>query len=317
LIEIPDIQIHRIGKIGKLEGERGTTNDEQRNARRNAFDKAIANGYTNGNCSICENQEAAVQSPFPGMNPYIERRDLWPNVHSSLIIALRDTLAPQLRPHYYVAVEERAVWAGIDDLAFAVRPDVSIAQSPFDRSSAYPSESQQSTKVVTVEVPTPDIIRELYLEIREVRADRVVTVLEILSPTNKTPGEGRRQYEQKRLGVLGSFAHLVEVDLLRAGEPMLVRGYDGGDYRILVSRAERRPLADLTPFNVRQVIPTFKLPLQPNDDEPEVDLNRLLHEIYDRAGYDLRIDYRADATPPLSEQDVAWADELLRAAGLR
>jgi len=68
---------------------------------------------------------------------------------------------------------------------------------------------------------------------------------------------------------------------------------------------------------VRNRIPVFTLPLQKGDEEPEVDIGKLLGEIYDRAGYDLRIDYRADAEPPLEGKDALWADELLRNAGLR
>ena len=88
-------------------------------------------------------------------------------------------------------------------------------------------------------------------------------------------------------------------------------------YRILISRAEQRPRAVLLPFNVRHPIPSFRLPLQPGDDEPLVDVNHLLHLLYDRAGYDLRINYRVDADAPLAEADAVWADALLRAAGWR
>ncbi len=164
----------------------------------------------------------------------------------------------------------------------------------------------------------PDEVREVYLEIRDVADDRVVTVLDVLSPTNKLPGEGRWQYEQKRLTLLGTQTHLVEIDLLRVGVPMPMLGHDGtSDYRIVVSRAERRPLADLLPFTVRQPIPAFRLPLQPGDDEPEVVLNEILHALYDRAGYDLRLDYERDPDPPLPPADAAWADELLGTAGRR
>lgn len=146
----------------------------------------------------------------------------------------------------------------------------------------------------------------------------MVTVLEILSPANKLSGEGRRQYTQKRLSVLGSLTHLVEIDLLRAGEPMPTLGYAGrSDYRILVSRSSRRPQAELRPVSVRQPLPPFALPLRPGDQEPEVALTPLLHALYDRAGYDLRVDYRGEPEPPLGEADAAWSDSLLRAAGLR
>lgn len=105
----------------------------------------------------------------------------------------------------------------------------------------------------------------------------------------------------------------MEIDLLRVGEPMLVFG-DGtqNDYRILVSRAENRPQSDLYAFNLQDVIPTFPLPLRTGDSEPLVDLQSLLAGIYDRASYDLVIDYSQQPVPTLSEADAVWANALLR-----
>jgi hypothetical protein len=258
-----------------------------------------------------------MPTPFPGMDPYLERPSLWPNVHNSLIIALRDDLAPRLRPRYYVAVEERTVRLGGDDLLFAARPDVAVVQArdlPDVSSAAF----EPGAPVVTVLVPLPDEIRETFLEIRDVGADRVVTVIEILSPANKATGEGRRQYEQKRLALLGSRTHLVEIDLLRAGAPMPMFGaVPPSPYRLLISRAEERPQARLLPLSIRQPIPRIRLPLQPGDDEPPIDLTAILHALYDRAGYDLRIDYQSELEPPLDDEDRVWVDALLRAAGRR
>lgn len=259
-----------------------------------------------------------MPSPFPGMDPYLERPGLWPNIHSRLIVAIGDELVPVLRPRYYVAIEERTVLLGPDDLALTFRPDVTVARSsrPVEAAGRLPTAGLPG--VVTVELPMLEEVREVYLEIREVGTDRVITVIEVLSPTNKLPGMGRRQYEQKRLSLLGTLTHLVEIDLLRAGEPMPMLGAPPpSDYRILVSRGERRPQADLAPFSVRQPVPPVPIPLQPGDSEPLLDLNRILHTQYERAGLDLRIDYRQVAEPPLQGEDATWVDALLRQAGLR
>jgi Protein of unknown function (DUF4058) len=145
-----------------------------------------------------------------------------------------------------------------------------------------------------------------------------VTVLEILSPTNKRLRRGRRLYEDKRLEVLASRTHLVEIDLVRAGEPMPITGHgSASDHRILVSRGDCRPNATLYPFGVRQPIPPFSLPLKPGDQEPSVDLGRILHDLYDRASYDLRLNYTGDPDPPLPSVEAAWADQLLCQKGLR
>jgi hypothetical protein len=258
-----------------------------------------------------------MPTPFPGMDPYLEQVALWPNVHSSLIIAIRDELAPRLRPLYYVSVEERTIRPGPDELMFANRPDVAL-MGPLAPVAGEQTPRMTTGGSVIVELPLPEEIRETYLEIRMVNTGQIVTVLEILSPTNKRTGEGRREYEQKRLKLPGTLTHLVEIDLLRTGQPMTMWGYpEDADYRILISRAWQRPRAELLPFSVREPIPSFLLPLLPNDEEPVIELNLILHNLYDRAGYDLRIDYRVMPVPPLEEEDNAWADALLRAAGLR
>jgi hypothetical protein len=142
--------------------------------------------------------------------------------------------------------------------------------------------------------------------------------VEALSPTNKRPGRGRRLYEDKRMEVLASNIHLVEIDLIRAGEPMPIIGNGRASaYRILVSRGDCRPNASLYAFGVRQSIPSFSLPLKPTDQEPTVDLGELLRDLYDRASYDLRLDYKGDPEPPLPSPEATWADELLRRENLR
>jgi len=258
-----------------------------------------------------------MPSPFPGMDPFLEHPALWPDVHHGLIEALRSTLAPVLRPRYRVAVEERVYVADLEGPFFTGRPDASVVDAGPPGGLA-PNAAVALAEPRVVEVPMPDRIREGYLEVHNVATDEVVTVVEVLSPTNKRPGEGRRLYEEKRLQVLGTRTHLVEIDLLRSGQPMKMWG-DGGDshYRVLISRAERRPRADLYAFSVRDPLPPFPLPLRPKDEEPVVELGALLHALYDRASYDLAVDYTGEPVPSLEEDDAAWADQLLREKGLR
>lgn len=268
-----------------------------------------------------------MPTPFPGMDPYLEHPVLWPDVHNVLLAELRNTLAPQLRPRYYVALEERTYLVEPAELIFVSRPDVTVVSTLTTPSASSriglgePSLTRTATlEPVIVELPIPEPVRETYLEVRLTQTHAVITVLECLFPTNKRPGAGRQQYERKRMQVLTTSTHLVEIDLLRGGEPMAMytrEPYMASHYRILTSRAEHRPRAALLPFNVRDPIPGFRLPLQPDDDAPPVDLNHLLHRLYDHAGYDLRIDYRAPAAPPLSGEDAVWVEALLCEAGLR
>lgn len=192
-----------------------------------------------------------MPSPFPGMNPYLEHPKLWAGIHLLLIAALTESLAPQLRPKYRVAVEVRM----------------------------YQTSGETSLLVV----------KQGYLEIREVATSEVVTAIELLSPVNKRSGEGPMLMKVSGCGWRGSSTHLVEIDLLRSWKPMpiLNNGIES-HYRILVRRGDRRPSADLYAFNLQQEIPLFPLPLKLGDAEPLVDIHQLLDTVYDRGGVRFR-----------------------------
>jgi hypothetical protein len=260
-----------------------------------------------------------VPSPFPGMDPYLEHPDLWPDVHHRLITAIADAVGPQLRPKYRVAIEKRTYLAEAEDMSFVGRPDAAVLRErpTVDYLPPGTDVSPPATQPLTVVVPTPEMVREGYLEVREINTAEVITVLELLFPSNKRVGEGRRVYELKRRQVLSSLTHLVEIDLLRAGKPMPIMNNESqAAYRILISRGQQRPLAQLYTFDLQETIPKFRLPLQPEDTEPEVDLQVLLAGMYERAGYDLAVDYSREPVPPLSEENKTWANALLRQLGL-
>ncbi|MFB2923709.1 DUF4058 family protein [Aerosakkonema funiforme] len=267
-----------------------------------------------------------MPSPFPGMNPYLENPELWSEVHHRLITAIADAIAPDLRPKYYVGIEKRTYLSDIEDSVLVGIPDVAVyakrtAATPTRISSTDASRSNvalaSQTEATSVTIPLPEEVRESYLAIKEVGTGTVVTVVEILSPKNKRGKEGRKSYESKRQQVLASLTNLVEIDLLRSGKPMRIIEKIQSDYRILISRANRRPTASLYAFNLRDTIPSFPLPLESGESEPLVELQTLLNGVYDRAAYDLRIDYTQPPQPPLKGEDAVWVDELLRTEQLR
>jgi hypothetical protein len=134
--------------------------------------------------------------------------------------------------------------------------------------------------------------KERYLEVREAETDAVITVIEVLPPKNKHKGDGRVVYEAKRQKILDSASHLVEIDLLRSDSPMAMQGAIGTDYRVLVSRSERRPKAELYGFTVQEPIPSFPLPLKSLEEVVMVELQSIVQGVYDRGGYAVRIDYQ-------------------------
>jgi hypothetical protein len=252
------------------------------------------------------------------MDPWLEHPSLWPDVHNALVVALRNQLVTLLRPRYAVLLEERSYLAEPEGVWLVGRPDAVVARLPRTDEVRDGAEHKRLGPLA-VEIPIPDRIREVWLEVRLPGGGEVITVVEVLSPTNKRPGsEGRRTYEAKRQAILGSRTHLVEIDLCRSGQPMPLRGPEiVADYRILVSRAERRPHGELTPFDVPDPIPGFRLPLRAGETEPVVDLGAILHRLYDDAGYDLAIDYRSDPEPALRPEAAAWCAGILQRAGRR
>lgn len=261
-----------------------------------------------------------MPSPFPGMNPYLEDSAYWSSVHHWLITEIARLLNQQLAPKYVVAVEvriyetsgEKSTVIGIPDHIIAKSAETSIKSPESNLAVAIPS-----TQPLTIELSLTETIKQGYLEVRRVGTGEVITAIEILSPINKNAGEGRIKYEKKRQHILSSDTNFVEIDLLRQGNSMVNLNQSvGGDYRILVSPSNQRPQAYLYTFNIQDVIPAFALPLRPEDAEIILDLQSILHQIYDQGRYDLMIDYRQKIIPALSKPDAIWAESILKEQGL-
>lgn len=256
-----------------------------------------------------------MPTPFPGMDPYLERRGLWEEVHTGLITEIQQFLAPRVRPRYRVAVERRTYLAVLSPDTLVGKPDVLVVSSASAPVQATPARTPVAMTPQVAELPMAEEVIERYLEIREVATGDVITVIEILSHSNKASHQGREQYERKRLAVLASLTNLVEIDLLRAGDPMPMRvsgNANPSDYRIVVSRSWHRPRADVYLFGGRDLMPDTSIPLRLDEDETVLALNQIVHGLYDRAGYDLAVDYSQPPTPPLSSEDAPWAAQLVQ-----
>ncbi len=255
-----------------------------------------------------------MPNPFPGMNPYLESPDFWPEVHNRLIVAIADALVPQLVPKYRVAIEKRIYEIKEEQSLLVGIPDVSIQHNPIPRNSSTSNVAvaTRTTEPFKVRLAMYEEVKQGYLEVIDMATKEIVTVIEVLLHANKPSGKGREMYEEKRDKVLGSRTNFVEIDLLRGWEPLPVFDNDNAaNYRILVSRSNERPIADLYLFNLPDAIPGFPLPLRGGDAEPIVHLQALLNTVYDRAAYDITLDYTAQLVPALSEADGVWADALL------
>jgi len=159
-----------------------------------------------------------------------------------------------------------------------------------------------------------DVERHAFLEIRDRGNRQLVTVLELLSPSNKRPGPDREQYLAKRQQLLASSVHLVELDLLRGGPRLPMEYLPPCDYCVMVSRYEDRPQVSLWPLGLRDKLPTIPIPLLAQE-RATLDLQSALHQAYDAAGYEDYI-YANAPTPPLQGADAEWAQQLIAAHGV-
>ena len=194
------------------------------------------------------------------------------------------------------------------------RPDVSVLWTGETAGgTAVAAEPATSLEPFDCELAMPEERRETYLLVRLLETMEVVTVLETLSPANKRPGgDGWREYLQKRKEVLHSQSHLVELDLLRGGARLPMMGpLRPADYYAIVSRRQRRPRAAVYAWTIRDRLPTVPVPLMKGDPDVPLDLQAAFTTVYDRARYDLSLNYHADLQPPPRDADAEWMRGLL------
>ncbi len=148
------------------------------------------------------------------------------------------------------------------------------------------------------------------MEIRDRRDRDLVTVVELLSPSNKYPGPDREQYLAKRMELLSGTVHLVEIDLLSGGPPLPAADRPDCSYSVLVSRFERRLDAEFWPISLREPLPVIPIPVRAPDSDARLDLQAVLNQIYDDPGYGDYI-YGGAPQPRLREEDATWARQFV------
>jgi uncharacterized protein DUF4058 len=250
------------------------------------------------------------------MDPYIEGQQ-WEDFHTDFITGIRAALLPQLRPRYVARIEKRIyLEREPDDEVRPIRPDVAVIRTTLVPAGP-PVGSAAPSPPFSIPLMMPEEHREAFLEVRLRETGELVTVIEVLSPTNKRRhSDGWREYHSKRDAVLRSPVHLVELDLLRGGERVpTARPLPPGDYYVLVSREQRRPMADVWPFTIQDSLPNIPIPLIEADGDVALDLQAVFTTVYDRAGYDYSLDYRHGTVPPLDEEEARWSEARLRDAG--
>lgn len=254
-------------------------------------------------------------SPFPGMDPYLEAPDIWPDAHSSLMNIFREQLAPLLSPNYVAELETQLVigYAKEAGYAFGAKPDVSVTKLN-EPALAYTMPPPPVALPLRWQLPPEAPTRIISIFIRARQDRKLVTVIELLSPVNKRLGAGRDDYLAKRNAYLNSTINLVEIDLLRSFPRMpFFEPPPPTDYLVMVHRADDQLACDIWPISVRQALPLVPIPLLPPDPDVALDMGQALRTAYERARYDLRVDYSQPPEPPLADADAAWAQALITA----
>jgi hypothetical protein len=252
-----------------------------------------------------------MPSPFPGMDPYLEQLD-WQTFQFQLAAEIARVLAPLVKPKYFVRPEKIYVLSAPGpDLPDRRRPDVSITAS--GEAGAIPRGTTAVLDApVQVSVPIPQRLPQFSVKIRDAADRSLVTAIEILSISNKA-GAGRKKYLGKRDRFLASQTHLIEIDLQRSGRRMPMAGaLPDAPYFVVLSRSDRRPVADVWPISMRSALPVVPIPLGDGDPDVSLDLQSILNSLFAIFSYDAELDYTAPLEKPWSNEDAGWAGEKIR-----
>jgi hypothetical protein len=254
-------------------------------------------------------QENFMVCPFPGMDPYLEG-ELWTTFHIQLAVEIARQLTPRLLPRYFAFANQRQVTDTPEEVSIEatdVYPDVGVVVSkPAPLPSAGTALAEAPLKLTTV---VPSLVPHSWVEIRDQAGRTLVTLIEILSPSKKR-GDGRKEYLEKRNKILRSSAHLMEIDLLRKGKRVPMSDpLPAGDYFVLLTRANQRPLSDVWPIALAEPLPMVRVPLREPDPDVPLDLQQAFTTIYESSPYGVAIDYSKPPDVPLSRAAAAWSAE--------
>lgn len=253
-----------------------------------------------------------MPSPFPGMNPWLEQPEVWHDFHQRFLTAVSDAISSQVAPNYYVALEEHVFIQEPPDVPqYMGRADLAVVK---DRNA----DVEESLTATAIEAPVytavaeaMDVVRESFIEVRHAESDELVTVLELLSPSNKKSGTDRDAYLAKRWTLMmADRVNFIELDLLRGGPRMPIEELTPCEYYALVKRATERTRAGVWPIRLRDQLPLIPVPLRHPDPDATLDLQDVFHTVYDRAGYRYRI-YRGTLRPKLVADDTKWCDSIV------
>jgi hypothetical protein len=220
------------------------------------------------------------------MDPFLEDEKIWPPFQHHLVACLYQTLLPGLVDRYRARVGHRR----------------------------YTTEQALFTSIIREDH------EEEFIEIRQRNDNRLVTLVDVVSPANKTTTAGRQAYLDKRKEAKNAGASLVEIDLVMQGQPMLDYSREGlpdWDHAVTVTRATQPERYEIYTATLQKKLPKFRLPLAADDRDTVLDLQSTFARCFDQGNFAGQIDYKRDPPTRLDEDDRRWLDQLLKQQKLR
>lgn len=265
-----------------------------------------------------------MKSPFPGMDPYLERH--WLDVHQRMCTYSCDALSDQLGAGLRARMGERLIIEREEDASREMYPDVRVFQhGDSDRPIVPQADAAVAVAEPLIISAEPTEYRQPFVQIIDLRSGgRVITVIEFMSPTNKLPGDGRDKYLAKMDECKRADVSVVEIDLTRGGRRQVLcleRRIPASHRTLFMTSVWRNKDKGFGRFEIYRMplqerLPAIRIPLRREDPDAVLDLQALIDQAYAKGQYD-DIDYTEPAIPPLEGEDATWADELLKAAGKR
>jgi hypothetical protein len=258
-----------------------------------------------------------MPSPFPGMDPYVEAQGLWESCHAALIACCTEVVNARL-PQGYVARIATRIKVVTQEIPGSERiPEVLIGRetgAPRTSHSASGQDAGVATiKPITIPFALGEVeVRDRWIEILNLPEMELVTVVELLSPSNKA-GNGRREYLEKRASLIDGTVNFVEIDLLLAGRRMpMAKPLPPGDYYAVVGRTSGTPDAHVYAWTIRHALPAIPIPLHAPDADVFLDLQQAFDLTYDRGLYArlLRYGRPLPEALPLSAAEREWSESI-------
>lgn len=257
-----------------------------------------------------------MKSPFPGMDPYLERH--WQDVHSRFMVYASTQLNGHLPSELLARVEESLAVETDEGRLRVVYPDISAVE----QQATFGGRQGELAGVAIAdpfEVPIPsEAPTQRRLEIVDSSSgNRIVTVIELLSPANKTMPAGRAAYRKKQSEYIQGRVNLVEIDLLRCGEFVLAMPeaewptIHQAPYNICIRRVNRPWVAAGIGIQLQDKLPNIAIPLRGQDRDVALELQPIIDACY-RDGRYYAIDYGRPVSPPFSEVEASWVNSIIQ-----